>query len=106
MSTPAKTFLNGVRAEFPLLIGVFPFGMIYGALALNAGLSTLASQLMSSIVFAGSSQFVAAQLIHDEAPGFVIVLTIAGSATMWMAVFADMGASLLVVFNGLRLLRK
>ncbi|WIT12143.1 heavy metal translocating P-type ATPase [Paucibacter sediminis] len=28
-----------------------------------------------------------------------------GSATMWMAVFADMGASLLVVFNGLRLLR-
>jgi Cd2+/Zn2+-exporting ATPase len=24
---------------------------------------------------------------------------------MWMAVFADMGASLLVVFNGLRLLR-
>src|SRR5690606_20145598 len=26
-------------------------------------------------------------------------------ATMWMAVFADMGASLLVVFNGLRLLR-
>ena len=27
-------------------------------------------------------------------------------ATMWMAVFADMGASLLVVFNGLRLLRQ
>lgn len=28
-----------------------------------------------------------------------------GSASMWMAVFADMGASLLVVFNGLRLLK-
>jgi Cd2+/Zn2+-exporting ATPase len=35
-----------------------------------------------------------------------MVLAIAGSATMWMAVFADMGASLLVVFNGLRLLRR
>ena len=34
-----------------------------------------------------------------------LVLAIAGSATLWMAVFADMGASLLVVFNGLRLLR-
>ncbi len=34
-----------------------------------------------------------------------LVLAIAGSATMWMAVFADMGASLLVVMNGLRLLR-
>jgi Cd2+/Zn2+-exporting ATPase len=27
-------------------------------------------------------------------------------ATLWMAVFADMGASLIVVFNGLRLLRE
>ncbi|WP_295471762.1 heavy metal translocating P-type ATPase [uncultured Pseudomonas sp.] len=32
-------------------------------------------------------------------------ITFAGMATMWMAVFADMGVSLLVVFNGLRLLR-
>lgn len=32
-------------------------------------------------------------------------LALAGTATLWMAVFADMGASLLVVFNGLRLLR-
>jgi Zn2+/Cd2+-exporting ATPase len=34
------------------------------------------------------------------------ILTIMGMGTMWMAVFADMGASLLVVANGLRLLRK
>ncbi|SFW46496.1 Cd2+/Zn2+-exporting ATPase [Pseudomonas sp. NFACC19-2] len=35
-----------------------------------------------------------------------LALTLAGEATMWMAVFADMGVSLMVVFNGLRLLRK
>jgi Cd2+/Zn2+-exporting ATPase len=35
-----------------------------------------------------------------------LALTLTGQATMWMAVFADMGASLLVVFNGLRLLRR
>jgi len=34
-----------------------------------------------------------------------LLAAVFGSATMWMAVFADMGASLLVVFNGLRLLR-
>jgi len=34
-----------------------------------------------------------------------VALTFSGQATMWMAVFADMGASLLVVFNGLRLLK-
>ena len=32
-------------------------------------------------------------------------LAIPGYATLWMAVGADMGASLLVVFNGLRLLQ-
>jgi len=35
-----------------------------------------------------------------------LAITFAGMATLWMAVFADMGVSLLVVFNGLRLLRK
>jgi Cd2+/Zn2+-exporting ATPase len=34
-----------------------------------------------------------------------LLLTVAGYGTMWMAVFADVGASLLVVFNGLRMLR-
>lgn len=34
-----------------------------------------------------------------------LVLTMMGQATLWMAVFADVGASLLVVGNGLRLLR-
>ncbi len=35
-----------------------------------------------------------------------LVMAVMGIATLWMAVFADMGASLLVVGNGLRLLRK
>jgi Cd2+/Zn2+-exporting ATPase len=33
-----------------------------------------------------------------------LVLAVLGLATLWMAVFADMGASLLVTFNGMRLL--
>lgn len=35
-----------------------------------------------------------------------LLLAIFGNASMWMAVFADMGASLLVIGNGLRLLRR
>lgn len=73
----ARSFWAGVRAEFPLLLGVFPFGLIYGALALGSGLSPAEAQMMSSVVFAGSSQFVAAQMIHDAAPGIMIVLSIA-----------------------------
>ena len=37
--------------------------------------------------------------------GVFLLLALFDGATMWMAVFADMGASLLVVFNGLRMLR-
>ncbi|WP_346425839.1 heavy metal translocating P-type ATPase [Methylocaldum sp. 14B] len=35
-----------------------------------------------------------------------VVLTFLGSASLWSAIAADMGASLLVIFNGLRLLRR
>ncbi|MBI2331655.1 MAG: AzlC family ABC transporter permease [Chloroflexi bacterium] len=77
MSEARRNFIEGIRAEVPLLIGVFPFGMIYGALALNAGLSNAAAQMMSSILFAGSSQFITAQLVSESAPAMVMILTIA-----------------------------
>jgi 4-azaleucine resistance transporter AzlC len=72
-----QQFLAGLKAEGPLLIGVFPFGMIYGALAINAGLPAGLAQAMSAVVFGGSSQFIAAQLIGNATPELVIILTIA-----------------------------
>jgi 4-azaleucine resistance transporter AzlC len=77
MSERKNDFWAGIRAEFPLLVGVFPFGLIYGALALHAGLTPAAAQAMSAIVFAGSSQFLAAQLFLEASPVLIIVLTIA-----------------------------
>ena len=75
MTTARTEFLAGVRAELPILLGVAPFGMIYGALAIGAGLPRSASQAMSAIVFAGSLQFVATQLFATGAPGLVLLLT-------------------------------
>lgn len=75
MSTARHEFLAGVRAELPILLGVAPFGMIYGALAIGAGLPRGAAQAMSAIVFAGSLQFVATQLFATGAPGLVLLLT-------------------------------
>ncbi len=71
-----REFSAGVRAEFPLLIGVFPFGMIYGVLALKAGIPPAQAQAMSAIVFAGSSQLVVTQLVSLSVPSLVIVVTI------------------------------
>jgi 4-azaleucine resistance transporter AzlC len=74
-STPSREFWLGVREELPILLGVVPFGMIYGILALNAGLSPLDAQAMSSVVFAGSAQFMTAKLVSAATPGLVILLT-------------------------------
>ena len=70
---PSHEFRQGVLALAPLLIGVAPFGLIYGALALNQGLSPSAALAMSSIVFAGSAQFLLCQLLGLGAPLGVIV---------------------------------
>jgi Cd2+/Zn2+-exporting ATPase len=37
--------------------------------------------------------------------GVFLAMAVAGYASLWMAVLADMGTTLLVIFNGLRLLR-
>ncbi len=68
-------FLAGLRDGLPILLGVVPFGMIYGVLAIGAGLSLAQAQAMSSIVFAGSAQFIAAQMFRDGAPALVMLLT-------------------------------
>lgn len=68
-------FAKGVRDEAPILIGVAPFGMIYGVLAVNAGLSPFAAQAMSLILFAGAAQFILAKLISGTASVVLMILT-------------------------------
>jgi len=75
ISDACREFLSGVRDELPILIGVIPFGMIYGVLALGAGLSPGEAQAMSAIVFAGSAQFMMVQLAGIGAPAIVTILT-------------------------------
>jgi 4-azaleucine resistance transporter AzlC len=68
-------FYSGVRDELPILLGVIPFGMIYGVLALAAGLPAGVAQAMSAVVFAGSAQFLAVKLIGTGTPALVVILT-------------------------------
>ncbi|MDA4127257.1 MAG: AzlC family ABC transporter permease [Thaumarchaeota archaeon] len=56
-----------------MLLGVIPVGATYGVLALAAGLPVLGAIGMSSIVFAGSSQFVGVQLLGASVPSLLIL---------------------------------
>jgi len=67
--------LKGIQYTLPLLIGIAPFGMIYGVLAIKAGFPAGAAQAMSAIVFAGSSQFMIVNLVAGGSPWPVVVLT-------------------------------
>jgi 4-azaleucine resistance transporter AzlC len=75
MASPRVQFLAGVRSELPIALGVIPFGLIYGVLAIGAGLPPAPALAMSSIVFAGSSQFIGQQMIGAGDPGGLIILT-------------------------------
>lgn len=75
MVFPRSRLLAGILGVAPALVGVIPFGLIYGVLAVKTGLPPLAAQAMSCIVFAGSAQFMATGLFGAGAPGLLIVLT-------------------------------
>jgi 4-azaleucine resistance transporter AzlC len=75
-ATPRSEFLSGARDQLPLLLGVVPFGLIFGALAVAAGIPALEALGFSVFVFAGSSQFVAIGLVAGQTPALLIVATI------------------------------
>jgi 4-azaleucine resistance transporter AzlC len=54
--------IDGFRAILPLIIAAVPIGFVFGAVATGNGLSPLETVLMSALVFAGGSQFVAMDL--------------------------------------------
>jgi 4-azaleucine resistance transporter AzlC len=67
MSVRLSFLLRGVRDTLPMLLGAAPFGLIFAALAISNGIPVWATMALSACVFAGSSQFVAINLIAGSA---------------------------------------
>ncbi|WP_333630233.1 AzlC family ABC transporter permease [Agrobacterium cavarae] len=57
-----QELIAGLKAASPLLVAMVPIGVVFGAIAVSKGLSPLEACLMSLLVFAGGSQFVAMDL--------------------------------------------
>ncbi len=66
---------QGVRDVTPLLLGIIPFGFIAGIAAVNAGLGLPEAVGLSAIVFAGAAQLAALELIGQDAPLAIVVVT-------------------------------
>jgi predicted branched-subunit amino acid permease len=77
MNSASKEFFAGIRAELPIMFGVFPFGMIFGVLALDAGLTPWEAMAMAMMVLAGSSLMVAMPLVKAGTPYLIVIVTMA-----------------------------
>ena len=72
----SKIFTEGVLDTLPLLIPVFPFGLIIGVIGIDLGFSPLMVYISSLIVFSGSAQIVLFQLMSGGASPLVTLTSV------------------------------
>lgn len=73
--TPREAFLHGMIQSIPLLIVIIPFGLLFGVVATEAGMDILQVMGFSVLVLAGASQFTAVQLITENAPTIIVIIS-------------------------------
>jgi predicted branched-subunit amino acid permease len=73
--SPGAAFWLGLRHSLPFLLVVIPFGMVFGVVAIEAGLTVTETMGFSIGVFAGASQLAALQLMTDNAPMLIVIAT-------------------------------
>lgn len=78
IQSPSKSaqFWQGFRLGIPVVIASAPFGILYGALATQGGLSLFETVLMSATIFGGASQMVGLELFGQNIPAWLVVLSI------------------------------
>ncbi|OLP61312.1 branched-chain amino acid ABC transporter permease [Xaviernesmea oryzae] len=69
-------FWQGARKALPAILSASPFGALFGALAVDNGLSITDAMLMSLTVFAGASQMVGIELFGQKVQPWLIVLSV------------------------------
>ena len=75
ITTVKSAYLKGVFDGAPFILVIVPFASLFGLLATEAGLNVFESLAFSVVVIAGAAQFTALQLMQEEAPTFVVLLS-------------------------------
>ncbi len=76
MNNKSKNLFKGIKDTSPLMIPVIPFGIIFGVLAIDLGLTPLTTIAMSIIIFGGASQIIFLQLFSAGASSLVILSSV------------------------------
>jgi 4-azaleucine resistance transporter AzlC len=76
MNNKLKTLAKGIVDVSPLMIPVFPFGIIYGVIGMELGIGSYMTLGLSIIIFGGASQIVLLQLFSGGASSLVILSSV------------------------------
>lgn len=74
-SPQRSAFWRGFREGLPFVLVIAPFGLLFGVVATEAGFNLAETMAMTVLVIAGASQFAAVQMMADNAPALVVVVT-------------------------------
>jgi 4-azaleucine resistance transporter AzlC len=72
--SPYTQFLHGAKKGIPIMIGYIPIAIAFGVLARQAHLPLIPTVLMSILVYAGASQFMAVNMLSAGTTGMEIVI--------------------------------
>ncbi|OED46263.1 AzlC family ABC transporter permease [Leisingera sp. S232] len=87
ITTTKSAFWKGFRDSAPFVFMASPFGFLFGVLAAEAGLIVPEAFAFSLAVFAGAAQFTALQLMQENAP-LIIILLSALAVNLRMAMYS------------------
>lgn len=76
MTRTRPTFLDGLGASLPIVMGYFPIAFSFGVAATRAGFTEIEAAALSLIIYAGASQFLALALLSSGAPVLVAAFTL------------------------------
>lgn len=76
MTRTRPSFLDGLGASLPIVMGYFPIAFSFGVAATRAGFTGLEASALSLIIYAGASQFLALALLSSGAPVLVAAFTL------------------------------
>jgi 4-azaleucine resistance transporter AzlC len=76
MNNRLKILIKGIMDVSPLMIPVFPFGIIYGVIGMDLGIGPYMTLGLSIIIFGGASQIVLLQLFSGGASSLVILSSV------------------------------
>lgn len=74
-ATSKSYFWKGFRDGTPFVFVAVPFGLLFGVFSTEAGLNIVQTIAFSITVFAGAAQFTALQLLQDETPTIIVLIS-------------------------------